>query len=89
LTWDATFCRPTQSVAEPGSATLEVTTDIGYDSFGNVSSAAVTGKKPDGTSMASRTTSISYADGTYPTGQFPLSVTQTVSSSFVSDQLTT
>lgn len=70
FTWNATDCRPTQSVEEPGSGTLQVTTDIGYDSFGNVNSQTVTG-----VSMTARTSTMSYSDATYTTGQFPLSAT--------------
>ena len=70
ITWSATACRPTQTVAEPGSGTLQVTTAIGYDSFGNVNSTTVTG-----TGMAGRTTATAYSDGTYTTGQFSLSAT--------------
>jgi YD repeat-containing protein len=76
-TWNASFCRPTQTVAEPGSGTLQVTTDIGYDSFGNVNSTVVTG-----TGMEPRSTTASYSDATYTTGQFPLSETRAVSAAF-------
>lgn len=85
LTWNATDCRPTQSVDEPGSATLQVTTDIGYDSFGNVNSQTVTG-----VGMTARTSTRSYSDATHPTGQFPLSTTnalnQTSTASWNYDQ---
>ncbi len=70
LTWNATDCRPTQLVEEPGSGTLQVTTDIGYDSFGNVNSQTVTG-----VGMTARTSTTSYSDLTHTTGQFPLSTT--------------
>jgi RHS repeat-associated protein len=68
--WNTTLCRPTQTVDEPGSGTLQIVTGIGYDNFGNVNSTSVTG-----IGMPVRTTSIVYADATFTTGQFPLSVT--------------
>jgi RHS repeat-associated protein len=74
-TWDAPKCRVTQTVAEPGSSTRQVTTTLGYDGFGNVNSRAVVGKNPNGTNMATRTTTISW--GT--TGQFPMTVTNPLS----------
>jgi RHS repeat-associated protein len=74
ITWSAASCRPTQSVAEPGSGTLQVSTAIGYDSFGNVNSSTVTGA-----GMTARTTTSVYSDGTFTTGQFPLSVTNALS----------
>src|SRR6185295_11011014 len=74
VAWNASYCRPTQTVAELGSGTLQVTTDIGYDSFGNVNSTTVTG-----VGMAARTTTSAYSDATYTTGQFPLSVTNALS----------
>jgi YD repeat-containing protein len=76
VTWDAIKCRPTQSVAEAGGA-LQVATDIGYDGFGNVNSTVVTGS-----GMDPRETTTVYSDGTYTTGQFPLSVSRRVSASF-------
>lgn len=62
---DYAHCRVTQQVIAPGTA-YQVTTDYGYDAFGNVSSQTVTGA-----GMAARTTGSNW--GT--TGQFPLSVT--------------
>jgi RHS repeat-associated protein len=70
IAWNTTLCRPTSTVEEPGSATLEVTTSIGYDGFGNVNSTSVTG-----IGMPARTTSMTYSDTTFTTGQFPLTVT--------------
>jgi RHS repeat-associated protein len=70
VTWDASKCRPTQTVDESGNGALQVTTGLGYDSFGNVTSTTVTG-----VGVAARTTSVSYSDATFTTGQFPLSVT--------------
>ena len=69
-TWNAPACRPTQFIVEPGSGTLQVTTDLGYDGFGNVNSTTVTG-----VGMPARTTTAAYTDATYTTGQFPLSMT--------------
>ena len=74
ITWNATLCRPTQTVEEQGNSSLEVTTAIGYDGFGNVNSTTITG-----VGMAARTTSAVYSDATFTTGQFPLSVTNALS----------
>jgi RHS repeat-associated protein len=74
VVWDAANCRPTQTIDEPGNGTLQVTTDIGYDGFGNVNSSTVTG-----VGMTARTTSAVYSNGTYTTGQFPLSETNALS----------
>jgi hypothetical protein len=46
---------------------LQVTTALGYDSFGNVNSSTVTGF-----GMPGRTTTFGYSDATFTTGQFPL-----------------
>jgi RHS repeat-associated protein len=78
-TWDAVRCRPVQEVSEPGSATLQVTTDFGYDDdagdaqpdFGNLTRVTVTGRNPDGSAMAARTTTTSWGSA----GQFPESIT--------------
>lgn len=77
-TWDIAHCRPTQVQVEPTSSTLQVTTDIGYDSFGNVNSTTVTGMNA-GVSMTPRTSTSVYADATSTTGQFPLSATNALS----------
>src|SRR5262249_23463009 len=77
LTSDAAYCRLTQTVAEPGSGTLQVTTDLGYDGFGNVNSTVVTG-----IGMDARSTSAVYSDATNTTGQFPLSVAQLATATF-------
>ncbi len=53
-TWDLAKCRMTQEIAEPSNATREVVSDIGYDAFGNVNSAVVTGRNPDATAMTPR-----------------------------------
>lgn len=71
LTWDQVKCRPTQTVDESGSATLQVTTDIGYDGFGNVNSTTVTGAN-----APVRKTTTNYLDSPVTTGQFPVSVTR-------------
>lgn len=71
FTPDYVNCRMTQQVIEPSSSTYKVTADYGYGAFGNVSSIAITGKKPDGTDMAVRTTTINWDT----TGQFPISTT--------------
>jgi YD repeat-containing protein len=42
VSWYGFACRPTQTVIEPGNATLQVTTDLGYDSFGNLAQQSVT-----------------------------------------------
>jgi RHS repeat-associated protein len=74
ISWNSTLCRPTQTVDEPVGVstdpTLQVTTSLGYDTFGNVNSTTVTG-----TGMTGRTTSTVYSDATFTTGQFPLSST--------------
>jgi YD repeat-containing protein len=77
LTWSASFCRPTQTVAEPGNATLQVTTDLGYDGFGNVNSTVVTG-----IGMDPRSTTLIYSDATFTTGQFPLSIAKLATATF-------
>jgi YD repeat-containing protein len=62
---DYTYCRVTQQVAAPSTA-YRVTTDLGYDSFGNVNSQTITGY-----GMSARTTTAGWG----ATGQFPVSVT--------------
>jgi RHS repeat-associated protein len=68
--WDPAACRPMQYLDEPGSGTLEVVKTFGYDSFGNINSTTVTG-----VGMAARSTTTSYSNATYTTGQFPISTT--------------
>jgi RHS repeat-associated protein len=70
IAWNNALCRPTQKVLEPGNSTLQVTTDIGYDGFGNVNSQTVTG-----VGMTARSGSVSYG----ATGQFPISATNALS----------
>ncbi len=71
LTPNFTDCRYTQIVTESNSgSSYAVTETLGYDSFGNVNSDAVTGA-----GMAARTTTSSWTTSTALTGQFPMSVT--------------
>jgi RHS repeat-associated protein len=70
LSWDGLRCRPTQQQVEPGSSQWQVTTALGYDAFGNVSSVAVTGA-----GMATRTTRVAWGSR----GQAPVSVTDPLS----------
>jgi RHS repeat-associated protein len=74
FTPDLTNCRYTQIVTEPSSSTYKVTENLSYDEFGNVSSDSVTGIGMGTASPATRTTSITWYNNTYPTGQFPLTV---------------
>ena len=69
VVWNATFCRPTHHYVELGSP-LQVTTEFGYDSFGNVIGQQVTGY-----AMTTRSSTAVYYDGSNATGQFPLSMT--------------
>jgi len=55
--WDFAKCRRIQQVVEPSSTALRVTTDVAYDSYGNVSVETVT---PVG--QATRTTSLTWGD---------------------------
>jgi RHS repeat-associated protein len=64
--WDGAQCRPTQTVEQPGDAQVQVTTALGYDAFGNISTTTVTG-----VGMPSRTTSVNWGAA----GQFAESVT--------------
>ncbi len=59
-------CRVTQQVVEPSSTLYKVTTEYGYDVFGNINTQTVTG-----INLAARTTSTNWG----PSGQFPESVT--------------
>jgi RHS repeat-associated protein len=73
FTLDYANCRISTEAA--GSSNLQVDTSYGYDGFGNVNSVAVTGRNPNGSNMATRTTAKSW--GT--TGQFPVSETNALS----------
>jgi RHS repeat-associated protein len=72
---DYTNCRVTDEYIEAGSSTLAVTTHYAFDSWGNHSSVTVTGRNPDGTAMAPRTTN--YTFGT--SGQLPEVITNVIS----------
>jgi len=69
-TWDATNCRVTQEIIEPSSLDMKVTRDLGFDSWGNVNSDAVTG-----IGMSARTTTASWG----ATGRFLASTTNALS----------
>lgn len=69
-TWDGPKCRVTQQVIEPNDPDWAVTTALGYDAFGNVSSQSVTGA-----GMSARTTTIDWG----ATGQFPETITNALS----------
>ncbi len=66
VTWSGLYCRPAEVTAEPNNSTLQVVTELGYDSFGNVSSQTVTG-----VGMAARNTAITFDSK----GRFPESIT--------------
>lgn len=68
-TWDGAYCRPTQEVIEPGNTQWQVTTDYGYDTFGNVNAMTVT--PASGQGQSARTTSIDWGA---TTGRLPLSM---------------
>jgi RHS repeat-associated protein len=68
--WDGAYCRATQVIAQYGDPQWQVTTALGYDSFGNVNSRTVTG-----VGMSGRTTQTNW--GT--TRQLPVSVTNALS----------
>ena len=59
-TVDTGPCRITRQVLEPGAPALKVTTTLGFDACGNVSSLEVVGATPSGSSMPARTTSFGY-----------------------------
>ena len=67
---DPTQCRIRHVIVEPGNATYQVTTDLGFDGFGNLTSSTVTGVSMP-SSPASRVTSI----GWDAAGHFPTSIT--------------
>jgi RHS repeat-associated protein len=70
--WDGAKCRQTQSTTQPGDANWQITSDFGYDGFGNLNTHTLTGAN-----MAARTTTTNW--GT--TGQFPVSITNAMSES--------
>jgi RHS repeat-associated protein len=56
-----TFCREEQQVIEPNTASLTVTTNLGFDACGNVDSVAIIGHNPDGSVMPTpRTATLGY-----------------------------
>ena len=55
--WDFVRCRPTQQVVEPSSTALRVTTDLGYDAYGNLAGQTIS---PVG--QAARSTSLAWSD---------------------------
>jgi RHS repeat-associated protein len=57
---DGAKCRATQRVTEPSIPALKVTTNLGFDTCGNVNSLQVTGANPDGTAMSPRVTTMNY-----------------------------
>ncbi|MDH4259571.1 MAG: hypothetical protein OEW16_04630 [Gammaproteobacteria bacterium] len=68
--WDAGNCRPTQLRVEPGSSQWQVIFGLGYDSFGNLASRAVTG-----VGMGTRTATRNWGSR----GQLPINVTNPLS----------
>ncbi len=64
--WDGFHCRPTQTVLSPGDPRRQVTTQFGYDAFGNVATRTVT---PVG--LPSRADRLEWSQ----TGQRPVSAT--------------
>jgi len=66
-------CRIKEEIVEPADSTLKVTTTYAYDAFGHPSSQAVSA-----TGIETRTASTSYG----AQGVFPMSVTESVTSSF-------
>ncbi len=76
---DLVYCRKTQEVIEPASATLRVATTYGFDTCGNVNSVSVVGRNPDGTDMSPRTTKTSYGERC----QFPQMITNALNQRFI------
>ena len=65
FTPDTVHCRYTEVVTEPSSTAYKVTEDLGYDSFGNVTTDMVTGLN-----MSARTTTVNWGS----TGRYKMSV---------------
>jgi RHS repeat-associated protein len=65
FTPDYTYCRETQQITEPNSATYKVTEAYGYDTFGNLHTDTVTG-----IGMTPRVTTVTWNS----TGQFPQTI---------------
>ncbi len=57
---DTGHCRVSAQVIEPALPAQKVTTTLGFDACGNVSSMRVVGSTPNGSSMAARTTSLDH-----------------------------
>jgi RHS repeat-associated protein len=68
-TWNGTYCRPEQTVVEPGNARWQVATNYGFDNFGNINAVTVTPAAGQG--QAARTTTANWGAA----GQFPMTVT--------------
>jgi RHS repeat-associated protein len=68
MIWDGPTCRLTQNVVEPGNAQWQVTSDYGYDGFGNINSITVTPAAGQG--QAARLTTVDWG----ATGRFPRSM---------------
>ncbi len=63
--WDGLKCRPTRIRLQPGDRKWQVTYNLGYDAFGNISSEKVTG-----VGMAPRSVAVNWG----PRGQLPIRV---------------
>jgi RHS repeat-associated protein len=73
---DALNCRIYRDTVEPTKSTYRVVRTFGFgDSFGNVTSVTVVGRKPDGADMAARTTALDWGTS----GRFPERVTNPLS----------
>ena len=57
---DAQHCRVWQQIDEPTVPASKVATTLDFDTCGNVSSIAIVGSKPDGTSMQERRSTFDY-----------------------------
>lgn len=68
--WNGLYCRVDSVVVEPEVSQWSVTTALGYDSFGNINSQAVTGA-----SMSTRTTQVNWGSA----GRFPETITNALS----------
>lgn len=83
LTWDGPYCRPTQTIREPGNTEYQVTTDLGYDDFGNINSVLV--QPAAGQGQANRTTTLNWGTA----GRFLETITNPLSqvTTFTWDQV--
>ncbi len=74
-TWDTSNnCRVTKSVIEPLSSDYKVTTDLEYDTFGNVDKRTITGVNAS-TNMPTRVTDVYWGTD----GRFPRTITNPLS----------